>query len=123
MLQLRILPKKLKNLFNDIAYLILDLVEHPVIIPPVTQYTCIFQIDKVPGGFGLRKIQDFFEIGNAHFAIHKNEVKNPQPRFISASFENLRSKGKIKTFQAHGTSLLYCQRYGKLGSCKAYPYI
>lgn len=75
-----------------------------MIVASVAQDSGILQINKVTRCFGLGEVEDFFEVGNAHFAIHKNQVQNPQARFIGTSLENLRSQRKIKTFQAHSTS-------------------
>lgn len=58
----------------------------------------IFQISKVTGRFSLGKIEYFFQIGNTHFFVFKDEVQDPQPGFIRACFENLRTEGQIETF-------------------------
>lgn len=50
---------------------------------------CIFQINKVARGLGLRKIQDFLQISDAHFTVRKNQVENAQTRFIGTSLKNL----------------------------------
>jgi hypothetical protein len=51
----------------------------------------IFQVNKMARGFGLGKIQDLFQVGYAHFTVHKNQVQDTQARFVCASLENLGS--------------------------------
>ena len=58
----------------------------------------ILQISQVPGRFRLRKFKDFFQIGNAHFLVFKDQMQYPEARFIGAGFENLRAKRQIETF-------------------------
>ncbi len=40
------------------------------------------QICEVPGDLGLRNAQNFLDIANAKLPAARQEVKNPQPRFI-----------------------------------------
>jgi len=97
-LQLKVFSQKLEDLLDDIAYFIFDLVKYPVIVAFVAQYSRVFQVYEVSRRLGLRKIQYFFHVSDAHFAVHKNEVENAEPGFVCTGFKNLGSQGKIKTF-------------------------
>jgi hypothetical protein len=88
-LQLCILAQKLKNLFDDLAYFVLELIKYPVVVTAMAHDTRIFQINHVSRSFGLREIEDFFQVGDTHFAVLKNKMKNAQSRFVGASLENL----------------------------------
>jgi feruloyl esterase len=70
-------------------YLIFNLVKHPMVVATEREDAGIFKVGQVPRGFCLREFEDFFQIGNAHFLIFKDQMKYSQPRFICARFENL----------------------------------
>jgi hypothetical protein len=65
---------------------------------PERQYAGIFKICEVPGSFGLRKFQYFFQVRDAHFFIFEDQMQYSEPRFIGARLENLGAKGQIETF-------------------------
>jgi hypothetical protein len=72
-------PEELQNLFDDVKYFVLDLVKNPLIIFSCRQDAGIFQINEVPGGFGLGKFEDVFQVGDAHFSVHHDQIKDAEP--------------------------------------------
>lgn len=98
LLELLILPEELEDLVHDFGDFVFYLIENEVVVASKGDDSGIFQIDEVSGCFGLREIENFFDIGNAHFTIHVNQVQNPDSRLIGAGFKNLGTKGEIKTF-------------------------
>jgi len=75
------------------------------------------------GGFGLCKIEDFFEVGNTHFAVHHNKTQDAKTGFIRASFKNLGPQRQVKTFESHLASYVSRPKVYKLGAFSASPYI
>jgi len=95
-LQLLVSPNELQYLVYDLVYLILDLVKDPVVVAAVGEHTGILEIDDMPRCLGLSEFKDSFQVGNAHLAIFKNKIQDPQARFIGTRFEDLRSQYKVE---------------------------
>jgi hypothetical protein len=105
-LQLLIFPQELKDLLNNFSNLILNLIKHPMVVAPKSKNAGIFQIDQVPGSFRLRKIQNLFQVGDTHFAVGKDEMKDADARFVGTSLKYLRTESQVETFKAHSSSSL-----------------
>jgi hypothetical protein len=60
--QLLISSQELKYLLNNFSNLVFYLIKHPVVITTEGEDAGIFEVDEVAGSFGLREIEDLFEV-------------------------------------------------------------
>jgi hypothetical protein len=57
----------------------------------------------VAGGFCLGKFQGQLQIGDTHFALSVQQVKNAQPRLVGKRFKDLGPELKAEIFKPHAT--------------------
>jgi len=71
--------QELQYLFNDVENFVLYLVKDPLVKFAGREDSGILQVDQMTGSFGLSKFENVFQIGNAHFSVHHDQIKDTQP--------------------------------------------
>jgi hypothetical protein len=87
-LQDRIFGKERKEFGDDVVVRIVDVIINPLIRFSMPDQSVVFQISQVSGRFSLCKIEDQFQIRNAHFLVLQNEMKNANARFVAEGLVN-----------------------------------
>jgi hypothetical protein len=77
----------------------------------------------VPRCFSLRKFENLFQVGNAHFSIAEYKIQNAEPGLIGTCFENLGAQQEVKILEPHETLPSLCSsNVWKLGTSLGSPY-
>lgn len=88
-LQHRVAQQKLQDLFDDVKYLVFDLIKDPLIHLADRKNSRVAQVDQVPGSFCLREFQNMLKVRDAHLAIGHDQVKDPEARRVGAGQKDL----------------------------------
>jgi hypothetical protein len=107
-----VLLDKLENLLDDFLCLVQDVIKNPLIHAPAAEQSGIFEVNEVPTGFGLGKIKDMLQVGDAEFLVLEQEVQDSHAGFFGQSLENPHPIVQADVFEAHLANLTK-ERYGK----------
>ncbi len=77
-------------LLEDVVHLVLNLIKNPLVVLPGGQNARVLQINEVSRRFGLREIEDVFQVADAHLSVGEDEVEDAEAGGVGAGEKYLR---------------------------------